>query len=326
MVTVEDALKSNDPKVIKKLRGSMSAQITCDLRLLNNELTKKLADKYNLETISYQLISMQKKKLLEHFDFIQQLHARYVTVRDEGENNDAEEALVEEDIEYMQKITIKVCPVLDELTLYEEAHSNSNRAKSLTKDREDALENCSKAKKIFELTYNKTIDEINKIEAQVDESPGKRNLINALPTDTLLLNMKAVFDDYKETCNKLKDAYSKLCDKEESKAVYDYDDEYAKYIDVEMKLKGYERIRLPSEPAISHERPDECKAIPIKINKPDNLTFSGQARDFASFKRDFLAIVVPNRDAVQIGVYLKQAIPEKFKYLVSNKDLHECRG
>ena len=182
-------MKSNHPKGIKKLCGSMSAQITCDLRLLNNELTKKLADKYNLETMSYQLISMQKKKLLEHFDLIQQLHARYVTVRDEGENNDAEEALVEEDIEYMQKITIKVCTILDELALYEEAYSNSNRSKTLAKDREEALENCSKAKKIFTLTYDKTIGEINKIEAQEDESPSKHNLINALPTDTLLLNM-----------------------------------------------------------------------------------------------------------------------------------------
>ena len=48
-------------------------------------------------------------------------------------------------------------------------------------------------------------------------------------------------------------------------------------------------------------------ATPIKLNKPEPIKFSGQARDFASFKRDFEAIIVPNRAAADIGLYLKQA-------------------
>jgi len=54
--------------------------------------------------------------------------------------------------------------------------------------------------------------------------------------------------------------------------------------------------------------------------------FSGLARDLAAFRRDFLAIVVPNRDNAQIGVYLKQAIPKKYTHLISNKDLHDWQG
>ena len=45
-----------------------------------------------------------------------------------------------------------------------------------------------------------------------------------------------------------------------------------------------------------------------------------------AFKRDFLAIVVPNWDSAQIGVYLKQAIPKKHTHLISNKDLHDWQG
>jgi len=65
------------------------------------------------------------------------------------------------------------------------------------------------------------------------------------------------------------------------------------------------------------------KATPLKIKKPNNLAFSGQARDFAQFKRDFMAIIVPHRDSTQIGVYLKQSIPDRYQHLISNKDLHD---
>ena len=41
MATAEEALKSNDPKVVKILRGSISTQLTCDINLLEKELAKK---------------------------------------------------------------------------------------------------------------------------------------------------------------------------------------------------------------------------------------------------------------------------------------------
>ena len=44
-------------------------------------------------------------------------------------------------------------------------------------------------------------------------------------------------------------------------------------------------------------------------------------RDFASFKNKFETIVVPHRSAVDIGVHLLQAIPEKHQHLVANVDI-----
>ena len=60
---------------------------------------------------------------------------------------------------------------------------------------------------------------------------------------------------------------------------------------------------------------------PIKLNKPDPIKFSGQPRDFATFRRDFEVIIVPNRAAVDIGLYLKQAVPPKDVHLLANVDL-----
>ena len=64
-----------------------------------------------------------------------------------------------------------------------------------------------------------------------------------------------------------------------------------------------------------------CKAVPLKISKPEAVKFSGQSRDFASFKRDFMAIIVPNRGDAEIGIHFKQGIPDKHKHLISNLDL-----
>ena len=84
------------------------------------------------------------------------------------------------------------------------------------------------------------------------------------------------------------------------------DDQYSRFFDVEMRIKTYEKSKPISAVDLSVDGLIGCtessKIAPLKINKPDNLTFSGQARDFASFKRDFLAIVVPHRDLAQIGI------------------------
>ena len=57
---------------------------------------------------------------------------------------------------------------------------------------------------------------------------------------------------------------------------------------------------------------------PLKLAKPDPIKFSGNPRDFASFKENFESIVVPNRSAADVGLYLKQAVPEKHKHLIKN--------
>jgi len=42
MVTAEEAIKSDDSKVVKRARRSISTQITCDVGLLNRELEKQI--------------------------------------------------------------------------------------------------------------------------------------------------------------------------------------------------------------------------------------------------------------------------------------------
>ena len=324
MVTADEAMKSDDPKIVKRLRGSINSQLSCDVHLLEKELDKKTDGKFDLGRISHQLIKVQRKKLTDHFEVVQNLHDRYVQIRQEGEDDQAEESLVTEDSQYLEVVTRKVCAVLDGLSLYDEALAESAKMKGLNKSNLEARESCVKAKNDFNLVYSKVMEEINIIESLEDKSEAKLNNIQTLPTEALLRNICAAFGEVKKASNKLKDSSSfDSGNSEESKVTLNYEDEYAKYMDVEVKLKRYDQVKVPPKHVIAGDIADTVKAVPLKINKPDTLVFSGQARDFAAFKRDFMAIVVPHRDAPQIGIYLKQAIPEKHKHLVSNKELHE---
>ena len=47
-------------------------------------------------------------------------------------------------------------------------------------------------------------------------------------------------------------------------------------------------------------------------------TFSGHAQDFARFKRDFEALVVPDRYPLHVAEYLRQAVPKEYRHLLDN--------
>ena len=82
-----------------------------------------------------------------------------------------------------------------------------------------------------------------------------------------------------------------------------------------------------SGPALSSTLNDSSShySTPIKLNKPDPIKFSGEPRDFAAFRRDFEAIIVPNRSPADIGLYLKQAIPAKDVHILTNVSLDDYK-
>ena len=95
-------------------------------------------------------------------------------------------------------------------------------------------------------------------------------------------------------------------------------------IDLE-KIVNVQKLNSSKSTTSSHILSSTFKepeaGTPIKLNKPDPLKFSGQSRDFASFKKKFETIVVPNRSAADIGVHLLQAIPAKHQHLVANVEV-----
>ena len=113
MVTATEALESSDPKIVKRLRGSISTQLSCDINILEKALSHKVDGSYDFGKISPQLVKTQKVKLKNHFDLVQKLHEKYIEVREEGLNDDEENSLIKDDINYIEQLTSKVYPVLE---------------------------------------------------------------------------------------------------------------------------------------------------------------------------------------------------------------------
>ena len=139
------------------------------------------------------------------------------------------------------------------------------------------------------------------------------------------------YDEVVVASNELKDALKARGDEEDTikhKVKFDRLEEMEKVENINVDLEKIVNVqklnssRSMTSPHVLHSTFKETESTtPIKLNKPDPLKFSGQPRDFASFKKKFETIVVPNRSAVDIGVHLFQAIPTKHQHLVANVEI-----
>lgn len=334
MPTAEQALVSEDAAVVKKLRGNVLSQVTVDRIILSKELEKKKDGKHDLTGISFQLVETQEASLRKHFSMFQKLHERLIEIRDE--TIEEEEKINQDDSTYYYNASSKVFPLLEDIKVYKESYKDAlakeNKRKTLTGSLEERKLLLESARKEFVLVSQKIQqDAVDVIEKEDADSDKRQGLILALPTDSLIKDINNSYTEVKNNAVKLADAMKAdgLSVDEIDKATT-WETERATCYHLDLTLKVYDSIKKISLQKISHK---SCssedtgvigdKANPIKVSKPDIIKFNGQARDFASFKRDFKAIIVPHREAAQIGLLFKQGIPEKHRHLISNIELND---
>ena len=142
--------------------------------------------------------------------------------------------------------------------------------------------------------------------------------LQIIPAESFIESLSLAFNSLKSACSKLNDTFNALGKEDlESKSLLNLDSENAAYFELDTRLRKIDQSKKITimQFTESFDNGGSVKAVPLKINKPNSLRFSGQAREFAPFKRDFLVIVVPNRDDAQIGIHLKQAIPKKLSLI-----------
>ena len=203
MVTATEALTSPDIKIVKKLRGSIKTQITVDANILEKALAEKTDNKFNFGRISLHLVKSQKTKLQEHFSLIQKLHDHYIELRDEGQNTDEEDNLVQQDTEYMEKITSKVFPLLDEIERYEEGLTNLNTVKTLAKCESETKNSVLKAKAEFKLVHDNIKSELDSLESADAEKKG--DITKTFPVESFISDLSTAYKDLREACTKFED-------------------------------------------------------------------------------------------------------------------------
>ena len=152
--------------------------------------------------------------------------------------------------------------------------------------------------------------------------------VQVQPAEKSKDKLKKHYDEVVVTTNELKDALRVRGDDEDTikqRVKFDRLEEMEKFGNINVDLEKIVTVQklnssknMTSPHILSSTFKETKSGTPIKLNKPDPLKFSGQARDFASFKNKFETIVVPHRSAVDIGVHILQDIPAKHQYLVAN--------
>ena len=345
MVSHKEALNSSDIKVVKAAISGVKGQITKYTNRLHTILSLKKGNDFDLSQISHVEVSQGKLKIEENFKLFQQLQIRDCELRGGDDEEDIKTAEEEEE-KVFSEVCSKVYPVLDSVAAYiasyDKSKDLSSKAEQEVKSKENETKTINALKDSIvnkELAQARALQKFNvEKEAALKVTALTRDLsddedissianIRFQPIATVRDSLKQSFDELDTLSNELCALLVSRGDAQQDitlKIKFDYAKEYKEMKDIFIDLGvmelaqtgGGSTSKIPSSLA-----KDSTSATPIKISKPDPIKFSGQPRDFAPFKREFEAIVVPRRDASDIGFHLKQAVPSKHRHLLNNIEL-----
>ena len=166
MVTASEALLSDDPEIIKRFKRSSKLQILCNVNILQNALSNKTEEGFVFGKINSQLIRAHKTKLEDNFKLIQDLHKRYIEACVNNLDAVEENKLLQDEIKFLEDINSKVFTVLEEISQYEDDLVSLNEIKELIKNEKETRCTVQRAKKEFNLIYEKIKTEISDIDTK----------------------------------------------------------------------------------------------------------------------------------------------------------------
>ena len=297
---------------VKKSRTAVKGQITSHVNKLNKILEADEFDEKNINDIE---IQDTYRKLRKHFQQFEQLHEQYTSLRKPKATDEEEEACVAAEIKYQEEVSDKVFKVT---RLY-----NSKRIPSLKIEVEEAI-------KILTTSQNTAQEVCQCLSGVSEEEMLESSSILQQPAVSEKSKLEKMFSHYETLYKSLKsalDTSTKIKDEAQSKQILEG---YSKHnnqvetlkssLDKIIRIQNVKSSRKLSvdSPTLNSTLKEASAPSPIKLEKPSPIKFSGQPRDFASFRRKFEAIVVPNRAAADIGLYLQQAVPSKHEHLIRN--------
>ena len=296
----EQALQNSvDPEEIKRYRKSTKTQVTTSVNRLGNILAKKDGNYFDHKVINETEVEQVEIKLKESFDLFSKLHERYCHLRAPGKDETEEEELVVKDAAYSEEVSSKVYQLMDQLKTYHKSLANMKSIPSHQEKFEDSMMNFKVSKEIA-VQVSQCLDNLNPDEVSEPAENAKKALDKDF--DELSVNaaeLKKALVACGDTAEAVQEKV-KLNRMEELKSVAKINKDLDKIV-IAQKLNA-SKIAASSPILSSTFKEAEIRphATPIKLNKPDPITFSGNPRDFATFKRDFEAVIVPNRPAAQL--------------------------
>ena len=302
-MSVEEGLSSEDSEVIKKARGAAKGKVTNKINFLQNLLLKD-DGKFLFDQIDRKDVQDQYSMLEECHETFQDLHQRFYLFRKVLEDGGEEKKLLDKEDSYSKQVMQSFCSVKAEYTKYK------NSVELLIKA--DAIQSAR-----LQLDFAKT--DAQEVIASDDDDKLKKT------AESINKKLKSAFDVLVAKIEDFKAASKTSGEKEETLKT-----EYTEEGRVVHKLI----LQLASITISNQEKSGDSKSQTVtkgqsvdrtsivKLQKMSCPKFSGYARDFSHFKRDFNAMVnVVGRSDVEIGSNLLNAVPTKYQHLIDNLDM-----
>jgi hypothetical protein len=310
-MSVEEGLRSEDVDVIKKARGVARGTVTNFINRLPKLLIKNSAGNLQCERISNTEVIALSVKLDKSHDTFQELHERFSQFRERGKESTEEEDLQKADDVYGQEVVEKYYSAIADIEKY--------KKEFIVLEKEETEVDLKKLLEVDKLVANEVVSSSDPgmiQSAQSAKESLKFSYNNFVKSKADLRKAMKDRGDWDEDIIKACDYIAE--GKEVHKLISQLDAVIATLTStmVEGKVKAADldqnasSAKTGSSPSI------------VKLQKMSCPQFSGFARDFAQFKREFNAVVVvEGRSNVDIGYNLLNAIPAKYQHLINNIDL-----
>ena len=309
-MSVKEGLESEEPDVIKKARGAARGTVTNYINRLPMVLTKDHTGKLLHEKIDKSEVLALSDKIEKSHQIFQDLNERYSQYRERGDTADKEKGLQEADDSYGLELMQKFYSAIADFKVYKK-------------------EVCVFETEDVKVTIKISLDAAIYVAGEVAASENPETLKTAQSVKDSLqvtydsfVNKMADLRIAMKARGDMEDAIGTACEySAESKAVRKLTTQLESLVVSLQPVEQVEPKVAISGSSSASARSGNTPSI-VKLQKMSCPQFSGFARDFAQFKREFSAVVlVPGRSDVDIGYNLLNAIPSKYQHLINNVDL-----
>ena len=308
-MSIEEGLKSSDLSTIKSARGTAKGQVTRYTNDLKNYLKRDQDGNLVTAKVSKDMVLGFMTKIETNYDSCLILHQKFRDLRPKKPDQTAEADAKAEDDMYENTVRADFTSITELYYEYIRKLESDDRLIGLKEKLTELSDEMDVLKVQYEIHYD--------VADQMVKSPEDDKSMARSVRDNVQNSMNKYVDKIREY--KSARAYSIDFELKFSPA-----EDYTKIMkDTIMVVNSLERI------AINHDAKSSSSTSPLPVSVDRNNTvklqklscpkFSGIPRDFANFKRDFNELVnVPGRPDVEIGINLRESIPQKHLHLINH--------
>ena len=307
-------MASSDATTVKKARTAYKSKVTRTKNRIDSVLKIDSDSKFIHDDINYGEVMKLFDELKKSFEAVQELHDKYQMLREEGTTQTDEDQIIEVEDKYMEDLSNAYYDTMAKVNRYEKSYQIHDAVIKLQNKIPAKKFSLKEAKEAFDVKQQRAADVLSSSD------------------EAVLLTASIVRDELKEASDKLFIVSGQLREllngkvdaTNDEKELADVSKERIRINELFGRLDQIIKKQESTKKATETPVAAKTNSNSIKLNKPDPIKFTGYSRDFATFKRNFEAIVIPAAgDPANVGLHLIQALPEKHRHLVSNIDISD---